>query len=82
MKFIIISLLLFFIIYKLIGFVFRILLGSNVQNRQQRYQSHARHNNKKPFDGNVNVDYIPRDKKARPNSNFNGGEYVDYEEVK
>lgn len=82
MKVIIISLILFFIVFKLINFAFRLLGVGKVQNQQQRYQRHARPSSQRPADGNVNVDYIPNDKKAHHNRNFNGGEYVDYEDVK
>jgi hypothetical protein len=82
MKVIIISLVLFFVVFKLINFAFRLLGVGKVQNQQQRYQHHARPNNRRPADGNVNVDYIPKDKKAHHGRNFNGGEYVDYEDVK
>ena len=33
-------------------------------------------------DGNVKVDYIPKQPQASPAKDFPGGEYVDYEEVK
>lgn len=82
MKFIIISILLFFVIFKLINFTFRLLFGSKMTNQQQRYQGFSRRKSQRPSDGNVNVDYIPKDKKAHRSSNFNGGDYVDYEEVK
>ncbi len=43
--------------------------------------------NQSPFsppnqpDGNIKVNYVPKDKKPKP-KDFPGGEYVDYEEVK
>ncbi|HSI90738.1 MAG TPA: DUF4834 family protein [Adhaeribacter sp.] len=42
------------------------------QSQQHRYQKPA---------GEVKIDYIPEDK-AKPNQDFKGGEYVDYEEIK
>lgn len=33
-----------------------------------------------PKNGNVNVDFVPRDKGGK--GNIRGGEYIDYEEVK
>ena len=49
--------------------LFRIFVQSNHRNQQHQY----RHN-----DEDVNIDNNPNQKK----SDFKGGEYVDYEEVK
>jgi hypothetical protein len=70
MRILLIIALIGYILYKL-G-VFRILLNSSM-----RGQGHFR----RPSDGNVNIDSIPRDKQSRK-AEFKGGEYVDYEEVK
>lgn len=70
MRILLIIALVGYILYKL-G-VFRIVLGTSV-----RGQAHF----KRPNDGNVNIDSVPPDKQSRK-SEFKGGEYVDYEEVK
>lgn len=36
----------------------------------------------RPNDGNVNIDSVPEDKQPTRKSRHQGGEYVDYEEVK
>ena len=77
MKTILISLLLFFIIFKLINFVFRML---GVPAQPARYQNNEQ-KRQRPADGNVDINYVPRDK-AEKKKDFNGGEYIDYEEVK
>ena len=50
-------------------------------NAQQGYQ---RQQYKKPSDGNVNIDYIPKGSKGKTpdKHDFKGGDYVDYEDVK
>lgn len=85
-KFLLISFLIFFIVFKLLKFFFKLFLvrgaaqfqqrqyQSNSQNYQQRYQ--------KPREGNINIDFIPNKKKEREEKTFKGGEYIDYEEVK
>lgn len=35
-----------------------------------------------PAPGEVRVEYVPPQAKARPDTNFKGGDYVEYEEVK
>ena len=56
----------------------------SVSSSQQRpFQSQTynqtQHKRKAP-DSNVNIEYVPEEKVAK--SQFKGGEYVDYEEVK
>lgn len=36
--------------------------------------------NRRPADGNVNIDSVPEEKKKK--TDFKGGEYIDYEEIK
>lgn len=54
--------------------LFRILAQSN----QRRYSDQP--NRHRPNDGNVNIDNNPNPNPKK--SDFKGGEYVDYEEVK
>lgn len=82
-KFLVISFLVFFIIYKLLGFFFRLLLRTGINHQQQQHQAHTRQSKaKRPSDGNVIVDYVPNNKKESADKTYNGGEYIDYEEVK
>ena len=37
---------------------------------------------KRARNSNVDIDYVPEDKKQNKTDNFEGGEYIDYEEVK
>ncbi|MGK7391353.1 MAG: DUF4834 family protein [Candidatus Cyclobacteriaceae bacterium M2_1C_046] len=82
LKFLIISFILFYIIFKLFGFFFKILLRGSAQQQQYHYGNN--NHQKKPSDGNVTIDYIPKDRKNQKKApvNYKGGDYIDYEEVK
>ncbi|UII34494.1 DUF4834 family protein [Fulvivirga ulvae] len=83
LKFLIIAFLIGFLFFKLLGLFFRILIGRSAADRSggrayqnQQYQS-GRSN-----DGNVNIDYVPKNGSNKSPKAFKGGEYVDYEEIK
>lgn len=61
-----------YVLYKL-G-VFRIFMNTQVRGNGQ-----PRNFNRRPYDGNVNIDAEPDAKKKK---GYRGGEYVDYEDVK
>lgn len=84
-KLLLIIILVGFLLSKVFGFFFRVLLGNSAADRangkahqNQQYQNNSR----KSADGNVNIDYVPKNGEAKeaPKA-FKGGEYVDYEEV-
>ncbi|WP_114782196.1 DUF4834 family protein [Botryobacter ruber] len=89
-KFIFVTILIIFFIRLVAPFLLRWLLQAFVKKsirngtffygntQQQRSQQEPR-NGRAKADGNVRIDYIPEqpDKKG-----FDGGEYVDYEEIK
>lgn len=54
--------------------LFRVIVGS----AKDGYREPG--NSRRPSDGNVNVDSAPP--KGKRKSDFDGGDYVDYEEVK
>jgi hypothetical protein len=70
LKFLLILALSLYVLSKIGGFFFR----AGASSQQNRYQQ------RKPSDGNINVDSSPR--KDRKGGNIKGGDYVDYEEVK
>lgn len=84
LKFLVISFLLFFIVYKILGFFFKLLIRNNISNhQQQQHQYRNGHYNKKPSDGNVTIDYVPDEgKKSQKQPDHKAGDYIDYEEVK
>jgi len=50
---------------------------------QQQQSNRQYQQQKRPSDGNVHVDYAPKQNSNKKSSeNFKGGDYVDYEEVK
>lgn len=65
--------LIIYLLYK-IGFL-RFNFHSEVRGNDPH-----RNFNRRPADGNVNVDSVPPKKKDR--KDFKGGDYVDYEEIK
>lgn len=79
MKFIIIVLLLGFIFYKTLGFIFKLLGGSQAAGKTRGYTQQHYHK-PPPANGNVNIDYVP-DEGKKSGGKFKGGEYVDFEEV-
>ncbi|MCV9388255.1 DUF4834 family protein [Reichenbachiella ulvae] len=85
LKFILIFFLFFWLVFKLGGFFVRLFLGkvANEARQQQggQYQ-YQQQQKQQPRDGNVNIDYVPKEKgKKNDKTNFKGGDYVDYEEV-
>lgn len=52
-------------------------------NQQGSFQQERRSQHyKKPSDGNVNIEYMPdKDVDKKTGKRFQGGEYVDYEEM-
>jgi len=84
-KLLLITFLIIFIFVKVGGFIMRMLFSGFVKKYQNTSgQNHRQSQYKKPSDGNVNIDYIPSEgKKGKPsNTDFKGGDFVDYEEVK
>jgi hypothetical protein len=70
LKFLLILALSLYILSKIGGFLFRSSASS------QQFRPHQR----RPPDGKIHVDTPPR--KGKKPSNFKGGDYVDYEDVK
>lgn len=84
-KLLLIIFLVIFIFVKVGGFIMKMLFSGFVKKHQQQsQQNYQRQQYKKPSDGNVNIDYIPSDsqKDKSSKSDFKGGDFVDYEEVK
>ena len=77
-KFLLIVFILGYVFFKGLGFFFRVILGGSAVNRN----TNETHNQRQPNGGNVKVDYAPKDGSKNSKSDFKGGEYVDFEEVK
>lgn len=70
LKFLLIIFLISYVVFRLGGFFFKILSLGTQRNSPEP---------KRPPGSNVEIDFVPRKDKNR--KGFNGGEYVDYEEV-
>ena len=77
LKFLLIIFLFLFIVFRLGGFIIKVLGGGNSAQRKTTSGGRGKYT---PRGGNVNVDYEPG--KQRKKKDFDDGEYVDYEEVK
>ncbi|MEQ8472124.1 MAG: DUF4834 family protein [Marinoscillum sp.] len=81
-KFLLIVVLFCYLLYRVGGFLFRMLfIGAQQQQRNQYQGNHQSNQSKKAPGSNLNIDHIPQ-KDQKNQKDFNGGEYVDFEEVK
>lgn len=84
LKVFLITLLVIFVLVKIGGFIFRTMfwmLGVRAQKDnpvQRQTQTRQTYRN---ADG-IEINYVPEKDTKKQKTNFNGGEYVDYEEVK
>ncbi|EPR68515.1 DUF4834 family protein [Cyclobacterium qasimii] len=65
--------------------LFKFFLNSKLKKfADQVKEAHREETKRKtqPKDGNVNVDFVPKDKKNGSSGTITGGDYIDYEEVK
>lgn len=79
-KFLLITFLIGYLLFKVGGYIFRALfwtLGSKMNNTQFNNKPP----NMRPPNSNVDIDYMPKNGKAKKTKEFKGGEYVDYEEI-
>ena len=77
LKFLAILFIVCYVTFKVGGLLMKML---NAAAGRDPRQQNANNRTKKAGDGNVNIDYVPKDKKG--GNGYKGGEYVDYEEVK
>ncbi|MFC4874786.1 DUF4834 family protein [Negadavirga shengliensis] len=81
LKIIIFFIALGWIFSSLLRYFLRSKLKKFVDQVQEAQRADYRSKNQ-PRDGNVNVDYVPKDYKKKSSGNISGGDYIDYEEVK
>lgn len=85
LKFLIVMSLIIYLIYKVMQFFFKIfILGATGQNSfKKQYQRQQASHQHTPKDGNVSINYVPENQRKKGNpSDYGGGDYVDFEEVK
>ncbi len=76
LKFFLLVFIVSYAIFKVGGLLFKVAtLGGKATTRNQRQNAP-----RKPNGSNVEIDFVPQDKKKE--GHIQGGEYVDYEEVK
>lgn len=65
--------------------LFKFFLNSKLKKFADQVKEAQREETRRknqPKDGNVNVDFVPGDRKKKSSGTINGGDYIDYEEVK
>ncbi|UBM58945.1 DUF4834 family protein [Marinilongibacter aquaticus] len=77
LKIIVIVLLIIAFVPTVRRFLFWLVVGREMVKEQKKYNTDDAKNSRKK-EGNINVDYVPKDQKGH---DFKGGQYVDYEEV-
>ncbi|MFY0689815.1 MAG: DUF4834 family protein [Cyclobacteriaceae bacterium] len=83
LKFLLILFVLGWLIYKVFGFLFKIFfIGASAAQHQKRTQQSRQSHARKAPDSNLNIDYVPGSEKKKGDKGFDGGDYVDYEELK
>jgi len=84
LKIIIISVLVIYLVFKLVGFAFRIMFGAAYEQQRKARQSQQKQytTRRRAPNSNLNIDTEPAKKQAASGKEFNGGDYVDYEEIK
>lgn len=84
-------LLITFVVLFLLGRIGRYLLGmlgrTASSRMQEEFQKRAQHSGQGPRkhhrpEGEIKIDHIPKEGGKRNSNDFEGGEYIDYEEVK
>lgn len=83
LKFLLILFLILFIFPRLLKWALRGFVVSQFNKAQQDFQQKQQtySNTSRKREGEIDVDFIPP-KNGKSSQNFNGGEYIDYEEVK
>ncbi len=83
LKILLIIFLILFIFPRLLKWALRGFVVSQFNKAQQDFQQkqQANYQSTRKREGQIDVDFIPP-KKGKSTENFDGGEYIDYEEVK
>lgn len=74
LKVVLFGLVIYYIVKTIGSFVFKII-GGQAQQQSRQAQSNKRK-------GEINIDYMPTDKKRRNSDGSKEGDYIDYEDVK
>ncbi|MEM6642203.1 MAG: DUF4834 family protein [Bacteroidota bacterium] len=80
LKFFLILILVIYTFYKVAGFLFRTVFG-NLRNDPGAWRQQTRSRPGSARNENLNIDKVPNENPKR-NASYEGGEYIDFEEVK
>ena len=80
LRYLLILVLIIYVFYKGSRFLYRLVFGE-LRNDPRNFQGRQPNYSRKAPDSNLNIDNVPR-QGSNSNSGYEGGEYVDYEEVK
>lgn len=78
-KFLIVLVLIIYVFYKTVGFLFKIVFG-NLRSDPGAFNQRRQYTKKAP-NSNLNIDKVPHPQ-TNNKDGYEGGEYVDFEEVK
>ena len=83
LKVILILFIVYFLVFRFFGMLIRPFLSFLFTDQNRKYNSGDFFQNDRSNtpEGELRIEHVPQKKKKR-NKNFDGGEYVDYEEVK
>ena len=95
LKFLLISIIFIYVVYKASNFVIKLFFPIEHARRMQKEyarkngfgpkyrREQQQHQSRRAPDGSIHVDFVPKEeKRERSTEDFKGGEYVDYEEIK
>ncbi len=85
LKFFLITILVIFVLVKIGGFIFKTMfwmLGARAGNRNAPTYKQNQQRQTYKAAGDIEIEYVPGKGPKQTKSDFNGGEYVDFEEVK
>jgi len=70
--------------FRTVGKIVRLVFGSGTPSKTRHSWGGraSSSSNRRPTNGNINVDYVPKKGDKRGSDDYKGGDYVDYEEVK
>lgn len=82
LKVLLVLFLVYFLVFRFFGMLLRPFLAVLFTNQSQKYNPNEqfRGEPRQSKEGELRIDHVPNKKKK--NKNFDGGEYIDYEEVK
>ncbi|MEQ8358380.1 MAG: DUF4834 family protein [Cytophagales bacterium] len=83
LKILLVLFLVYFLVFRFFGLLIRPFLSFLFTQQGNRYNSESfgSGGSQRTREGELKIDHVPNDK-AKKGKNFDGGEYVDYEELK